>query len=132
MLAAQMAAVHMATMTFGRRLAHVDNIPQQDAAERAFNKFTRTFTTQMEALKRYRTSGEQKVTVQHVPVSEGGQAIVGNVTQGARETAPEKTAKSLPALTAAQETPMTFVGESEREPIPFRRSRSRNAGNCGC
>jgi hypothetical protein len=32
MLAAQMAAVHMATMTFARRLAHVDNIPQQDSA----------------------------------------------------------------------------------------------------
>src|SRR5215217_9188415 len=28
MLAAQMAAVHMATMTFARRLAHVDNIRQ--------------------------------------------------------------------------------------------------------
>jgi hypothetical protein len=27
MLAAQMAAVHMASMTFARRLAHVDNIP---------------------------------------------------------------------------------------------------------
>ena len=37
----------------------------------------------MEALKRYRAGGEQKVTVQHVSVSEGGQAIVGNVTQGA-------------------------------------------------
>ena len=39
-----------------------------------------TYATQMEALKRYRTGGEQKVTVQHVSVSEGGQAIVGNVT----------------------------------------------------
>jgi hypothetical protein len=29
MLAAQMAAVHIATMTFARRLAHVENIPQQ-------------------------------------------------------------------------------------------------------
>jgi hypothetical protein len=34
MLAAQMAAVHMATMTFARRLNHVENIPQQDSAER--------------------------------------------------------------------------------------------------
>jgi hypothetical protein len=31
MLATQMAAVHMATMTFARRLAHVENIPQQDS-----------------------------------------------------------------------------------------------------
>ncbi len=84
MLAAQMAAVHNATMTFARRLAHVDNIPQQDSAERAFNKLARTFAAQMEALKRYRTGGEQKVTVEHVTVNEGGQAIVGNVSHGGR------------------------------------------------
>lgn len=82
MLAAQMAAVHMAIMTFARRLAHVENIPQQDSAERAFNKLARTFTAQMETLKRYRSTGEQKVTVQHVTVNEGGQAVVGNVNQG--------------------------------------------------
>ena len=29
MLAAQMAAVHMTTMTFARRLAQVENIPQR-------------------------------------------------------------------------------------------------------
>ena len=116
MLAAQMAAVHMATMTFGRQLAQVQSIPQQDSAERAFNKLARTFTTQMEALKRYRTGGEQKVTVQHVSVSEGGQAIVGNVTQAARESAPAKTGKSLPALTAAPQTPMAIIGEPEHAP----------------
>ena len=38
MLAAQMAAVHNATMTFARRLASVDNIPQQDSAQNALNK----------------------------------------------------------------------------------------------
>src|SRR5215207_10882152 len=80
MLGAQMAAVHLATMTFARRLNHVDNLAQQDSAERAFNKLARTFTAQMEALKRYRTGGEQKVTVQHVHVNEGGQAVVGNVS----------------------------------------------------
>jgi hypothetical protein len=79
MLAAQMAAVHNATMTFARRLAHVETLPQQDSAERAFNKLARTFAAQVEALKRYRTGGEQKVTVQHVTVNEGGQAIVGNI-----------------------------------------------------
>ncbi len=84
MLAAQMAAVHMATMTFARRLAHVETLPQQDSAERAFNKLARTFTAQVEALKRYRTGGEQKVTVEHVHVHQGGQAIVGSVTHGGR------------------------------------------------
>jgi hypothetical protein len=80
MIATQMAAVHLATMTFARRLAHADNIPQQDSAERAFNKLARTFAVQLESLKRYRTGGEQKVTVQHVTVNEGGQAIVGSVS----------------------------------------------------
>src|SRR5271154_1191264 len=87
MLAAQMAAVHMASMTFARRLAHVDNIPQQDSAERAFNKLTRTFAAQVSTLKEYRSKGEQKMTVQHVHVGDGGQAIVGNVnapTEGHR------------------------------------------------
>ena len=82
MLAAQMAAVHMASMTFARRLAHVDNLPQQDSASNAFNKLTRTFAVQMEALKRYRTGGEQRMTVQHVTVNDGGQAIVGTVSAG--------------------------------------------------
>jgi hypothetical protein len=31
MLAAQMAAIHTATMTFARRLAHVETIDQQDS-----------------------------------------------------------------------------------------------------
>jgi hypothetical protein len=82
MLAAQMAVVHTATMALARRLARVDNIPQQDSAERAFNKLARTFAAQVEALKRYRSRGDQIVRVEHVTVNEGGQAIVGNVRHG--------------------------------------------------
>ena len=55
MLAAQMAVIHNATMTFARRLKHVETIPQQDSAERALNKLARTFAVQLEALKKYRT-----------------------------------------------------------------------------
>ena len=84
MLAAQMAAVHTAMMTFAWRLAHVKTIPQQDSAERAFNKLGRTFAAQVEALKRYRSRGDQTVRVEHVTVNEGGQAIVGNVSHGGR------------------------------------------------
>jgi hypothetical protein len=75
MLAAQMAAVHNATMSFARRLAHVDNLPQQDSAQNAFNKLARTFASQVSALKDYRSKGEQKMTVQHVHVADGGQAM---------------------------------------------------------
>lgn len=83
MLAVQMAAVHFATMTFARRLNQIENIQQQDSAANAFNKLARTFTTQMEALNRHRGKGEQKMTVEHVHVHAGGQAIVtGNVQGG--------------------------------------------------
>ena len=63
---------------------HVENIPQQDAAERALNKLARTFVAQVEALVRCRGGGRQTVRVEHVTVNEGGQAIVGNVTSGGR------------------------------------------------
>jgi hypothetical protein len=109
-----MAATHMATMRFAQQLAHVENIPQQDCAERTYNKLARTFAAQMEALKRYRSGGEQKVTVS---VSEGGQAIVGNVTQAARETAPDKAATSPPALTDARMDPMPMIDKQERAPV---------------
>ena len=38
MLAMQMVAVHMATMTFTRRLAHVETLDQQHGSERALTK----------------------------------------------------------------------------------------------
>jgi len=82
MLAAQMAAVHYATMTFARRLNHVENIPQQESASNAFNKLARTFTAQVEALNRYRGKGQQQVTVTHMHVHGGGQAIVAGSVQG--------------------------------------------------
>ncbi len=128
MLGAQMAAIHLAIMSFVRQLPQVQTLPQQDSAERALNKLARTYTTQMEALKRYRTGGEQKVTVQHVSVSEGGQAIVGNVTQAGRETTPKKPENSTPALTDAQKSPMTILGEASRPPVPSRR-RQKDDGS---
>jgi hypothetical protein len=84
LLAAQMAAVHAATMTMAFRLGRTETIPQQDSAERAFNELARTFAAQVEALKRYRSRGDQTVRVEHVTVNEGGQAIVGNVNHGGR------------------------------------------------
>ncbi len=96
MLAAQMAAVHLATMKFARRINHVENVGQQDSAVNAFNKLARTYAGQLEALKRYRTGGEQRVTVQHVTVNEGGQAIVGSVSAGARKPGGGRNGEAAP------------------------------------
>ncbi|MEM9392794.1 MAG: hypothetical protein AAGA38_02990 [Pseudomonadota bacterium] len=79
LLLSQMAATHEATMMLARRLNRAETLQQQDGAERAFNKLARTFTTQMEALKRYRAKAQQTVRVERVTVEDGGQAIVGSV-----------------------------------------------------
>lgn len=84
MLAVQMLGTHNAAVEMLRRSL----LPQQtfEGAEAGINraaKLMRIFAAQMEALDRHRGKGsEQKVVVQHVNVSEGGQAIVGNVTKG--------------------------------------------------
>lgn len=84
MLAVQMAATHVATIRSARWMATSDNLPQIAAHYTGFNKLARTFAAQVEALRKHRTGGEQRVTVKHISVSEGGQAIVGNVQHGGR------------------------------------------------
>ena len=79
-LATQMAAVHALTMRLASQLANSTTSKGQEHAERALNKLARTFASQIETLKRYRTGGEQRATVQHVTVSDNAQAIVGNVS----------------------------------------------------
>jgi hypothetical protein len=78
MLISQMTATHLLAMKLANQLNRVEHLPHQDSAERAYNKLTRTFTSQLDALKRYRTGGEQKVTVRHVSVG------VAHLTHGAR------------------------------------------------
>jgi hypothetical protein len=93
---AQMAAIHAASMTMARGLAQVQTLVQQDSAERALNKLARTFAAQVEALKNYRSKGEQKV--QQVHVAEGGQAIVGNVTAPTEGVGARKSRRIDPML----------------------------------
>lgn len=86
LIASQMAAIHMSMMRFANLVATLpanssDN-SQLEAYERSMNRLARTFAAQVEALKRYRSKGEQRVIVKHVTVKEGGQAIVGNVGRG--------------------------------------------------
>src|SRR5215216_4748201 len=43
-------------------------------------RLVRAYATQVETLRRLRNGGSQFVRVEHVQISEGGQAIIGNVT----------------------------------------------------
>ena len=82
MLGAQMVAVHLATMAAAERLGRSDTIPQHETNLNALNKLSRTYAAQVEALKRYRSKGEQRVYVERVNVEAGGQAVVGAVSTG--------------------------------------------------
>jgi hypothetical protein len=83
MLAVQMVGIHAANVECLRRA----DVPGQSTEVRQANlsqanRLARTFAAQMEALNRHRGKGQQKVTVEHVHVHQGGQAIVGNVEKG--------------------------------------------------
>lgn len=81
MLATQMIATHHATMDCFRIVAQNGQLDIINQMLCYANKLSRTFTMQMEALNRYRGKGQQKMTVEHVHINSGGQAIIGNVTK---------------------------------------------------
>ena len=90
MLAVQMAATHVAMIRAGYHLARATQLPQFEAHSTNFNKLGRTFAAQMEALRKHRNGGQQKVRVEHVHVHPGGQAIVGDVHHGGRGAKDER------------------------------------------
>src|SRR4051794_41635303 len=83
MLAAQMVAAHSATMECYRRAMLKDQTfeGRKESLSQA-NKLSRTYTMQMDALSRHRGKGQQRVTVEHVHVHAGGQAVVGAIEGG--------------------------------------------------
>ena len=116
MLGAQMAVMHWATMKYMRQVGASRGTENQELAVATATKLARTFTGQMEALKRYRTGGEQKVTVQHVAVNEGGHAIVGHVTHTkSRMPVLKKSNDETPALTDSRQAAMPTMGDLDSE-----------------
>ena len=82
LLAVQMVGVHNLAMEFmGRAALNGQTVEGVSENVHRATRMLRTFLAQMEALNRHRGKGEQKVIVKHVHVQEGGQAIVGTITQ---------------------------------------------------
>ena len=71
MLASQMSVIHNETLELARRLSKSRILAATEVAERGLNRLARTFAAQVEALKRYRSSGEQKMTVPACPRRRG-------------------------------------------------------------
>jgi hypothetical protein len=72
---------------------------------------------QVEALNRHRGKGQQKVTVEHVHVHKGGQAIVGAVQGGGAARKIEEQPRAPSAITHKPGIP-TRGTDPEREAVP--------------
>ena len=80
MMAAQLLASHFAAMECYRRSMLRDQTFEGRSENlNQANKLSRTHAALLEGLNRHRGKGQQKVTVEHVHVHSGGQAIVGHV-----------------------------------------------------
>lgn len=96
MLAAQLIAVSSAAMECYRRAAIAEYAFERQESLNQANKLSRTYALLVEALDHHRGKGQQRVTVEHVHVHSGGQAIVGNVAPGGsieKEEQPNATQK---------------------------------------
>ena len=86
MIAAQAMAAHHASMECSRRaMLHEQPFEAAQGLRKAAANASRTFVELLSALDRKRgTGGQQKVTVEHVHVHSGGQAVVGNIATAGR------------------------------------------------
>jgi len=85
LLAVQMLALHNAALDCTRR-AMIQGQPSEVRREELAlaAKASRAFAQLVDTLDRRRRGGEQKVTVEHVHVHAGGQAVVGTVEVGGK------------------------------------------------
>jgi hypothetical protein len=120
MIGAQLIATHNAAMECYRRAM----MPEQTFEGRRENlsqatKLSRTCTILVEALNRHRgKGGQQKVTVEHVHVHAGGQAVVGMVeTPGGGDGAKSEEQPHAKQIAHAPQPAMRSP-DKEREPVP--------------
>ena len=111
-----MVSVHVMAMRCAHHLADADDLAQHDSAARALGRLARTFPAQIEALNRYRSHGGPAITVQNVSVGDGGNAIVGNVTQHARVIVSDKNPAS-----AARDAPKASRSTRRRDSADAKR-----------
>jgi len=77
MLAIQMVGIHYNTTNLLSKAVKNDFMAEQYL--KLALKMSRLFATQLETLKKIRSKGEQKMTVEHIHIHNGGQAIVGQI-----------------------------------------------------
>jgi hypothetical protein len=122
MMAAQLIAAHNAAMECYRRamLGEQTFEGRRESLNQA-NKLSRTWATLLDALNRHRGKGQQKVTVEHVHVHAGGQAVVGMV--GAPGGGDHKQTEEQPHAKHITHTPEQTLWSANEEgnPLPISR-----------
>jgi len=119
MIAAQMLAAHNAAMECYRRaMLREQTFEGRRENLNQANKLSRTYTTLLEALNRHRGKGEQKVTVEHVHVHAGGQAVVGMVETPGGGDRPKSEDQPYAKQIARTTQPPVWGTYPEREPVP--------------
>lgn len=115
MLAAQMVGTHLAALDC-LRLAALPNqtFAGRDLSLKHAQKLMALYTQQLAALNKHRGKGQQTVTVEHVNVQPGGQAIVGTVTADRR-------GKRRGADPAIEHKPAVPIQEAEPKAKALRR-----------
>jgi len=108
-----------------RHRVHGERMLGLSTTARALSSLARTFTEQTRLLIDLQGGGDKNVTTQNVSVSEGGQAIVGNVMQLEGQSASKASQHSPPALTHSLELPMPMVEEPGRTVVPRERKASK-------
>jgi hypothetical protein len=96
MLAAQMVGVHWVAMELLRQAGTTDSRFHFNDAGNMAVKLLRTYTAQLEALKRYRSAGEQRVVVQHQHVNVTADRAAVQVNGGANPVPGGRGAASKP------------------------------------
>ena len=120
MMAAQLIAAHNAAMEcYGRAMIGEQTFAGRRENLTQANKLSRTFATLLEALNRHRGKGQQKVTVEHVHVHSGGQAVVGIVgTPGGGDHTKLEDQPHAKQIAHAPQPEMRSADE-ERKPLPI-------------
>src|SRR5262249_23234209 len=116
LLVAQMLALHDAAMDTAKSLGESTNLNQVNCFGNLFSKLTRSFASHMQTLLQCRSGGEQKVTFNNVSINEGGQAIVGLVSNNPGGKSPSDTAKHLSSPSDQPGAAMTIIKPDEPSP----------------
>lgn len=104
MLAVQMVGTHNAVMEcLDRAMIEGQTLAGIDQSLKHAAKLLAIYTRQIEVLDKHRGKGQQKVTVEHVHVAAGGQAMVGHFETG--KTAGTRGSGADPEIKAITDDP---------------------------